>query len=163
MAKFKKGDRVRVVHSDCTRDILAGACGTVDEDGSPVPWVTMDAGRRVALGEWRLELIDEPSGVASPRNGPVMSAAECLNTAATLVSGDRDRQHGAKADNFGRIAIMWQAWLETRRDSSAPLTGHDVAVMMTAMKLARTQSGEHNPDDYVDACGYAACAGELAS
>ena len=30
------------------------------------------------------------------------------------------------------------------------------------LKIARTQAGSHNIDDYVDACGYAAIAGEIA-
>jgi hypothetical protein len=78
------------------------------------------------------------------------------------VGGDRDRQHGAKKDNFDRIAAMWNAWLSIRKDQSAPLAAHDVAMMMVVMKLARTQSGSFNIDDYVDACGYASCAGEVA-
>ena len=38
----------------------------------------------------------------------------------------------------------------------------DVATMMVLLKIARTQAGSHNVDDYVDACGYAAIAGEIA-
>ena len=57
---------------------------------------------------------------------------------------------------------MWNAWLAIRKDPSAPLDAHDVGCMMALMKLARTQSGALNVDDYVDACGYAACAGEVA-
>jgi hypothetical protein len=91
------------------------------------------------------------------------TATDIANSAANLVGGDRDRQHGAKADNFDRIAVMWNAWLDIRTDPSARLTGHDVGMMMSVMKLARTQSGAHNVDDYIDACGYAACAGEIAS
>lgn len=92
-----------------------------------------------------------------------MRAVEIAQKAANLVGGDRDRQHGQKHDNFSRIATMWNAWLETRKDRAAPLDAHDVGVMMVCMKLARTQSGAVNPDDYVDACGYAACAGEIAT
>ena len=33
---------------------------------------------------------------------------------------------------------------------------------MVLLKIARTQAGSHNIDDYVDACGYAAIAGEIA-
>jgi hypothetical protein len=156
-SKFKKGDRVRVV-SGVYRSVFRGDRGTVAEDGSGIPWVDMDGGGRRAYPQDRLELIEEPVGGTAEED----DAASLLASAATLVAGDRDRQHGAKADNFGRIATMWNAWLNTRKDSTAPLSPHDVAVMMAVMKLARTQSGEHNRDDYVDACGYAACAGELA-
>lgn len=83
-------------------------------------------------------------------------------SAASLVAGQRQAQHGDKADNFSRIAALWQGWLDIRRDPSAPLDAHDIGIMMTLMKLARTQTGSHNIDDYIDACGYAACAGEIA-
>ena len=33
---------------------------------------------------------------------------------------------------------------------------------MVLLKVARTQEGQHNIDDYVDACGYSAIAGEIA-
>jgi hypothetical protein len=89
-------------------------------------------------------------------------AVDIAGKAASLVGGDRDRQHGAKHDNFRRIAGVWNAWLSIRKEPSAPLDAHDVGCMMALMKLARTQSGALNVDDYVDACGYAACAGEVA-
>lgn len=91
-----------------------------------------------------------------------MRATEIAGRAADLVGGDRDRQHGQKHDNFSRIANMWNAWLKTRKEPAAELTAHDVGCMMVVMKLARTQSGNFNVDDYVDAAGYAACAGEVA-
>lgn len=90
-----------------------------------------------------------------------MRATEICTKAAELVGGDRDRQHGAKLDNFERIAIMWNAWMSVRRDLAAPLDAHDVAQMMSLLKKARTQSGEFNIDDYVDDVGYTSCAGEV--
>lgn len=95
--------------------------------------------------------------MADPRR-----AVDIAGKAASLVGGDRDRQHGAKHDNFRRIAGVWNAWLAIRKEPAAPLDAHDVGCMMALMKLARTQSGALNVDDYVDACGYAACAGEVA-
>ena len=92
----------------------------------------------------------------------ITRATDIASKAADLVGGDRDRQHGAKADNFGRIAAVWNAWLSIRKEQGSPLDAHDVGCMMAMMKLARTQSGAHNEDDYVDSCGYSACAGEIA-
>lgn len=89
-------------------------------------------------------------------------ATDIAAKASDLVGGDRDRQHGAKRDNFERIAKAWNAWLAIRKEPAAPLDAHDVGVMMVFMKMARTQSGSLNIDDYVDAAGYAACAGEVA-
>lgn len=88
------------------------------------------------------------------------TAKEICETAANLVAGDRDRQHGAKERNFANIARLWNAFLEGR--CVPPISPAEVANMMVLMKVARTLSGQHNPDDYIDACGYAACAGELA-
>lgn len=90
------------------------------------------------------------------------TASGIASRAAELVGGDRDRQHGQKSDNFMRIATMWSAYLSIRKDQSAPLSAVDVGHMMAAMKLARTQSGALNIDDYVDGAGYLACAGEIA-
>ena len=92
----------------------------------------------------------------------IKRATDIAAKASDLVGGDRDRQHGAKEDNFKRIASVWNGWLAARSDPG-PLTAHDVGCMMVMMKLARTQSGSHNIDDYIDACGYAACAGEIAA
>lgn len=83
--------------------------------------------------------------------------------AAELIGGERDRQHGAKERNFQNIADLWTAYLDIRAcDRGSPITAHDVALMMVLTKVARTQTGGLNVDDYVDAAGYAGCAGELA-
>ena len=89
-------------------------------------------------------------------------AHEIAARAAELVGGDRDRQHGQKLDNFRRIADMWNAYLGIRRDTAKPLDPEEVGHMMALMKIARTQSGALNIDDYVDGAGYMACSGEIA-
>ncbi|MER9685882.1 DUF6378 domain-containing protein [Mesorhizobium sp. M0139] len=108
------------------------------------------------------EVADLAGETFAPLDTLTMRATDIAGKASNLVGGDRDRQHGAKRDNFSRIATAWNAWLHIRKDPAAPLDAHDVGVMMTMMKLARTQSGNLNIDDYIDACGYAACAGEVA-
>lgn len=90
-----------------------------------------------------------------------MNATDICARAAELVGGHRDRQHGAKRQNFANIAALWNAWLAIRIDPAEPLDAHDVGVMMALLKAARTQSGEPNVDDYVDGAGYLACAGEV--
>lgn len=92
-----------------------------------------------------------------------MKASAIAQKAADLVGGDRDRQHGDKRDNFDRIADLWNSWLRIRNHWTDELTAHDVGVMMALLKVARTQSGEHNEDNYIDAAGYFACAGEIAA
>jgi len=61
MAKFKKGDRVKIVELGFVHQslgIAAGSLGTVEEDGSMHPYVTFD-GRDglVAVAETRLEIL----------------------------------------------------------------------------------------------------------
>ena len=90
-----------------------------------------------------------------------MTAVSILTSACNLVSGPRDRQHGAKRENFDRIATLWNAYLDTKRPG--PLNAVDVGLMMVLFKLTRTQSGETNEDDFIDMAGYAACAGEIAT
>jgi hypothetical protein len=91
-------------------------------------------------------------------SGPVSSSAsQIAQRAADLVGGERDRQHGKKLENFQNIADLWTAYLGDRKISAL-----DVGLMMALMKVARTKSGAHNLDDFVDGAGYLACAGEIA-
>lgn len=92
-----------------------------------------------------------------------MRAAQLLTEAARLVGDDREAQHGPKRRNHENIAELWNAYLRIRREPAAPLTALDVAHMMAALKLARTQLGGFNIDDYRDMAGYAGCAAEMAA
>jgi len=44
---------------------------------------------------------------------------------------------------------------------AVPLVARLTAVLVL-LKVARTKTGAHNPDDYIDMTGYAAIAAELA-
>jgi hypothetical protein len=55
------------------------------------------------------------------------------------------------------LRIIGQAYLDVN------ITATDVAVMMTLLKIARIRSNPHNLDNWVDACGYMACGGEIAA
>jgi hypothetical protein len=87
-----------------------------------------------------------------------MKRAEILDTAKQYVTKDRDATHGDMEDNFDSIAELWQIYFNNEWD----FTSTDVAVMMTLLKIARLKSNKSNPDNWVDACGYMACGGELA-
>lgn len=92
----------------------------------------------------------------------MMKAHEICARAAELTGVAREHQHGSKRENHIKIATMWNAFMAIRRDPAAPLSPADVALMMVCLKVARTQHGAHNIDDYVDAAGYAGVAGEIA-
>lgn len=89
-----------------------------------------------------------------------MNASEICRTAASMVGGERHNQHGDKVENHQNIARLWNAYLGPRLDDH--LSALDVALMMALLKIARTKSGTHNVDDYVDGAGYLGCAGEIA-
>ena len=84
--------------------------------------------------------------------------------AAELVGGERAKQHGPVARNFAHIAAFWTTWLRCKGliAAGAALDAHDVAMMMTLLKEARTLTGDHNPDDYRDGIGYLALAGQIS-
>lgn len=91
-----------------------------------------------------------------------MLASEVCSKAADLVGGNRAAQHGDKFKNFDNIAGLWSAYLRSRPDPATPLNAADVGHMMVLMKIARTQTGALNVDDYIDAAGYAGCAAQVA-
>lgn len=100
-----------------------------------------------------------------------MEAVEILTKAASLVGGERQRTHGDKRANFENIARLWNGYLRniaareglSVQDAQAmELTAADVGSMMTLLKIARTQFGAFNMDDYIDAAGYAGCTGQVA-
>lgn len=107
---------------------------------------------------------DSAPDAAPPDDAPLaLAAGDVLGRALALVTGDRAAQHGDKMDNMANIARLAQAWLDIRADPGAPLSAVDAAVMMILVKLARTQSGAFNPDDWIDAAGYCAVGGEVAA
>ena len=86
------------------------------------------------------------------------SRAKVLDTAKDYVTKDRAADHGDMEDNFRTIASYWNTHLGI--DFIEP---QDVAVMMTMLKLARIRQNEKHLDNWVDACGYMACGGEIVS
>ena len=91
-----------------------------------------------------------------------MNTPEILQTAIDLTSGDRAKTHGDKVQNHTNIARLWSSYLLNRSDPSAPLSHVDVLLMMVLLKVARTQAGSFNMDDFIDMAGYAAIAGEAS-
>ena len=84
-----------------------------------------------------------------------MKTTEFLKTADNLVKGDRDKDYGDKTENHKNIARLWSAYLDTKVEA------HDVAIMMSLLKIARTKLGAVSKDTYVDMAAYGAIAGEI--
>ena len=92
-----------------------------------------------------------------------MNTTKILEQTKKLVSTDREDKHGDKVQNHENIARLWSGFIQNKTKLNIQLLPEDVANMMALLKIARTQAGHHNIDDYVDACGYSAIAGEIAN
>ena len=86
-----------------------------------------------------------------------MNRTDILDAARQAITVDRAKTHGDAENTFGLIAAYWSAHLDCK------VTAGDVAIMMTLFKGARMKANPGHADNYTDAVGYAAIAGELAS
>ena len=91
-----------------------------------------------------------------------MNTTEILEKTKKLVSESRHDKHGDKVINHENISRLWSAYLQNKFKLNLVLLPEDVACLMSLLKVARTQAGKFNLDDYLDACGYSAIAGEIA-
>ena len=71
-----------------------------------------------------------------------MDRKAILEQAMTIVCSDREKQYGSPENNFNLIARLWEDYM------GYPFTGHDVAVMMMLLKVARIKSGHGKEDSY---------------
>jgi hypothetical protein len=92
-----------------------------------------------------------------------MNAEEILRTAHDLVSNDRKAAYGDALDGMVRLAIALNAWLHmSGNPTKRPLTAKDAAMLHVMSKIARSQTGPHRGDNYIDLAGWASIAGEVA-
>ncbi len=84
-----------------------------------------------------------------------MKSYQFLNRARVLVEGQREKDYGDKTKNHKNIAKLWSAYLDVS------ISAHDVAIMMTLLKISRTKLGEVSKDTYIDMSAYGAIAGEI--
>ncbi len=89
-------------------------------------------------------------------------AVKICVTAASAVSSDRAESYGSVKQNHENIARLWNAYLESRREPKTKLDALDILHMMALLKIARTQLGEYNEDNWIDGVGYLALAGEVS-
>ena len=76
-----------------------------------------------------------------------MNRAEILDTAKEVITNDRQAAHGSACSAHLNRTIK----------------PHDVAVMMTLLKLARAKANPKHVDNAIDAAGYSALAGEIGA
>lgn len=94
-----------------------------------------------------------------------MKRAEILEAARKCVCGDREEDYGSPENNFANIAKLWEVYLREKcvsLEAGVNICPEDVAAMMALLKIGRIMGG-YKEDSFVDACGYLACAGEIAT
>lgn len=86
-----------------------------------------------------------------------MKRQEILSTAGELIDGERDRVYGSAKENFTTIGKLWEPIAHVE------LSPVQVALMMNQLKVARLINTPDHPDSWVDAAGYIALGGEIAT
>lgn len=86
-----------------------------------------------------------------------INRADILDTAKAHITKDRAATHGDAESNFTLIGALWSA------DLGVTITATDVARLMVLFKAARAKGNPAHADNWVDAAGYAACGGEIAT
>lgn len=153
----KKAEAAKVTETEVTE---------VTEPAAPVDTPTEPA----APVEAPTETVDTPTEtVDTPTETPAaektVSRADILDRAKAIVTGEREKQYGKPEDNFAAVAQMWEVYLREQcvgEGADVRIAPEDVAMMMVLLKVGRLMTGDYLADNYVDICGYVACAGEIA-
>jgi hypothetical protein len=90
-------------------------------------------------------------------------AAQVLQEAASLIDGDRHKEHGNRHENFADIAAHWTIHLRSKLKPGAAISPKDMCWMMVYLKGARDQNGTASLDNGRDAAGYASLATEMSN
>ncbi len=98
----------------------------------------------------------QDDNIIRPTAAAYQTAGAICAEATRLMEGPGARRHGDKVENTENIARLWGSYL------GIPVTAKDAALMMTLLKVARTKTGEHNIDNYIDISGWGSMAGEIA-
>jgi hypothetical protein len=84
---------------------------------------------------------------------------DILEEAIELINGDRNNDYGDPLDDFSTTASLWQTYLArtmTARDG-LDIQAHDVAILMSLLKIARMSWSPNKRDHWADLAGYTAC------
>lgn len=154
MSKFQKGDRVVHHWRDGQLIHVVGVVGEVATRGNV--YVRWPSGSALWYDPEELEH-EVPTAITRK----VRQRSTTLTTAEELINGERAATYGDPAENFGRIAQLWNA--QFGHKLSAKFTASDVALALVHLKLSRLAVTPDHADSWVDGCGYLALGSELAS
>jgi Domain of unknown function (DUF6378) len=94
--------------------------------------------------------------------------ARVLQTAESLINGDRNAQYGDPNADFARTAAYWTVHVKSvferqrLRGEEERIDPHDVAIMMIQLKCSRLAWSPDKEDHWVDIGGYAGCGADCA-
>ena len=80
-----------------------------------------------------------------------------LETARQLITGSRRKTYGSARDDFTRTGKLWEQVL------GVPVKPEQVALCMTLVKVGRLVNSLDHEDSWIDAAGYIALGGEIAT
>jgi len=103
------------------------------------------------LGPTDSPMVSVPQRLTPVEQGP-SNRSSVLHEADALVNGERNIDYGDPIADFRRTADLWSAYL-----GGVKLQPHDVAAMMSMLKLSRIRWSPEKRDHWVDLAGYAAC------
>lgn len=125
-----------------------------EECREAIPW-------KDAVAVWNEELEDEEEieesivygGIAWPPDEE-LTPKQIVEKAIDLVYGDRNKDYGHPADDYGRTAALWSAFL------GHEITPFQAAICMVLVKISR-EAHKHKPDNLVDSHGYLLVAARI--
>lgn len=97
----------------------------------------------------------EPDGNASPRSAVLAEASK-------LITGDRNSAYGEPSQDFTRSAGAANAY-GYRGPDGRPLQAHDIALLISLVKISRLMWRPDHRDSWVDLAGYAGCGYECTT
>lgn len=103
-----------------------------------------------------MKKVGTPKEVFVAEAKPERTRVKLLSEASALVDGDREAEHGDFRTNAETIAALWNAYIGLEF-----IHRKHVPTMLALMKLARSTQRPEGMDNYRDAAGYIALAGEL--
>lgn len=165
MPKFKVGDTVRatVDSPNSATWIDKGDIGevlSVEQTGQGKNYYDVSSSKSVGpylVLEEHIELVENNanSEEVSPR-------AALLREAESLITGDRNNQYGPPTQDFARTAEFWTTYLGDKLKDGVRIQAHDIAVLMTLLKISRITWTANKKDSWADAAGYIGCGWECA-
>lgn len=90
------------------------------------------------------------------RNAALAPRVACLEEAAALTWGDRNKTYGEPVGNMQHIADIYNAI------TGQSISARDVATLHEATKLSRRRTSPTHQDSYVDGMAYAGISYECA-